>query len=246
MNMKKPAAVLMMLILVLMPVLTFANAAEPPNLTIVVSGAPKDLELYIRFPEDKAAEPVLLSGNSKAWESYYRFFGGRIFDGGADFNGAVLIVKSAEKSFEYPLSEIENRNIYSNYATLDFAAGTLKSGVSPIRTALLVAMRVGLTLIIEGAVFWLFGYRAKKSWLLFLVLNLVTQGFVNLQLTGLDWNSYWFFGYMLMEALVFIAETVFYLLLIKEQSKKRAALCSICANAASLVLGGLLISYLPS
>lgn len=242
----KSVSVLIALLLAFMPVLAFANAAEPPNLTIVVSNAPEDLELYLRFPDGKLDEPVLLSHNSKAWESYYRFFSGGIFNGDVDFNGAVLIVESTEKSFECSLSEIGDDQNYNRYATLDFSAETIKNGVLPLRTGLLIAMRVILTLIIEGAVFWLFGYRAKKSWLLFLVLNLITQGFVNFQLTGLDFNTYWLFGYAFMEAIVFVAELLFYVLLIKEKSGKRAALCSFCANAASLVLGGILISYFPS
>ena len=38
---------------------------------------------------------------------------------------------------------------------------------------------MALTLLLEGALFWLFGYRLRRSWLVFLLANLITQGAVN-------------------------------------------------------------------
>lgn len=52
---------------------------------------------------------------------------------------------------------------------MDLQKGTLTAGQKLGRAPLLVALRVVLTFLIEGAVLFLFGYRQKRSWLVFLV-----------------------------------------------------------------------------
>ena len=97
----------------------------------------------------------------------------------ASFGGETLSI---------PLDpEILSRNTgsyYNNLCVLDLTAGTLRWGVPWWRQPLLVALRVGLTLALEGLVFLLFGYRTKRSWGVFLVVNLITQLGVNLILLG--------------------------------------------------------------
>ena len=39
-----------------------------------------------------------------------------------------------------------------------------------------------MTLLIEGALFFAFGFRKKLSWVLFIIINLITQGLLNWQL----------------------------------------------------------------
>ena len=166
--------VLITLLIVLFPVDTFANSAEPPGLTVIVSNPPADLSLFIRFSDAQEAAPVLLSKERKGWEAYFRFFYHMSPLKNKNLEGAVLIVQSSEKSFEC-LLPASTFDMYNNLLTLDFQQDSIKIGQFPLRVPLLVSMRVILTLIIEGSVFFLFGYRKKASWAAFLAINLITQ-----------------------------------------------------------------------
>jgi hypothetical protein len=108
-------------------------------------------------------------------------------------------------------------------------------------------LRILLTLAIEACVFWLFGYRDKRSWIAFLVINLITQASVNIWLiSGFDpLGSYLVLMLIFAEILVFIFELIAFLIVIKEHGKLRTAGYVMAANLLSLVAGGYLITVLP-
>lgn len=223
--------------LMLLPVLTLrvsANSAEPPSVTILVSNAPEDLRITV-VNEDDAAVRV----RHRAWETYFRLYMEGIPD-----REVELLVETGEKSFRCHLPD-ETYNYYSNVVTLDVDRETLVFGYSVWRTVLLVGLRLTLTLLIEGAVFWCFGYRSKRTWIVFLVMNLLTQGYLNLSITGPDPSGYYMLGYWLMEVLVFSAEMICFPLLGREKTAFRRMGCAFTANFASLVLGGMLLTWLP-
>ena len=136
---------------------------------------------------------------------------------------------------------------------LDLSAQTLTPGAPWWRQPLLVFLRVGLTLLLEGAVFLLFGYRERRSWLVFLLTNLVTQGAVNALLlwgvgplgnlysTGI---AYWLL-YVPMELVVMAVEIVAFRKLLREKEKLSATIYAIVANLFSWLLGGAMLTYLP-
>jgi hypothetical protein len=109
-----------------------------------------------------------------------------------------------------------------------------------------VSLRIILTLIIEAIVFWLFGFRNKRSWIVFLIINLITQGALNIWLNGAaPLVSYLIFTLIFGEMLVFIAEIIVFLVLIKEHRPMRTLLFVITANFLSLFAGGYIITVLP-
>lgn len=221
-----------------------ANSAEPPGFTVIAQNAPEDLQLDIRVESRKAQ--VALGGWQRMWEKYWNFHY-HLIPGSRealDTDGAVLVAYCGEEVKEMPIPA-EALKGYSHVLMLDWENGTLQLGQSPWRIPLLVALRVGLTLLLEGVVLYLFGYRAKKSWLVFLITNLITQSFVNAMITGPQIGAYWMIGYVVMEILVFGAEMIVFGAALKEKSRGKAVLCALAANAASLLLGGLLLHYLP-
>ena len=235
------SALVAMILAMLLPAAAFANAAEPPCLTVLVSNPPEDLSIQLQLPNGTLVSP---QWQSKGWESYYRFYRSSLHPDQAIKDGAMLQVESGGKSNTYPLTA-DALTGYNALVTLDVSAGTLSPGQPWLRTPLLVALRVALTLVIEGLVFFAFGYRKAKDWAWFFAINLVTQGLLNLAITGPLLGSYWFFGYGLGEVLVFAAEVCAFCALARPGKKRRAALYALVANAASLVLGGWFIASLP-
>jgi hypothetical protein len=109
-----------------------------------------------------------------------------------------------------------------------------------------VSLRIALTLLIEGIVFWLFGFRNKRSWIVFLAINLITQGALNIWLNGfLPLGSYLVVSLVFGEILVFIAEIIVFLALVKEHRHRRTLLYVSTANFLSLFAGGYIITVLP-
>lgn len=102
------------------------------------------------------------------------------------------------------------------------------------------------TLVIEGVILWLFKFRQKRTWLVFLLVNFVTQLALHLYcdlLGGVPFaDSYDNVGYYVMsllvpEFLIFIVEAISYGVLIKEETSGRRVGYAVCANAASFALG---------
>lgn len=222
-----------------------ANSAEPPSLTVLVSNPPEDLELFVVLSGKEKEVP--LDRVSQGWEVYYRCWH---FDLGIDWDeewSGTLVVKTGGESFSCPLPE-EKLEGYDSLVTLDLGKRTVTAGEKPWRQPLLVSLRVGLTLLIEGLVLLLFQYRTRRSWLTFLIVNLVTQTALNAVLAEFSTSgpgALWLFFYAIGEFLIFIVEIIAYCCLFKEFSKKRAALYAFTANAISLLLGGYIISHLP-
>lgn len=236
--------VLILLIISAAAPAAYANSAEPPSLTVIVALPPDDLTLSLRLADGSITDAIQLQKEQKAWEAYYRFFNSMLPSQRSSLEGATLIVHSSEKSFECLLSSSVS-NQYNNLITLDIANETVIEGEAPARTLLLVAMRVALTLLVEGLVFFVFGYRKRASWITFLVVNLVTQGVLNYILSGVNLGYIWIIGLVLFEIIIFAVEALAFTLILKEHKKGRAVWYALAANFASLILGGLLISYLP-
>ena len=112
---------------------------------------------------------------------------------------------------------------------------------------MLIGTRVVLTLLIEGAVFWLFGYRERKSWIIFLVINLLTQTGLNMSLSQSvpGGYGYWQLALVIVEVLVVIAEIIAYRLFLWEQKKAKGTWFAIVGNMTSWALGALLMTLMP-
>lgn len=217
-----------------------ANAAEPPSFIIIVSNPPDGLELSIPSGAP-GTEPYVLQKTVKGWESHYRYFYGGDPDSGSRKD--ELTVKYGDTQFTIPFAPAKGR--YGALYTLDVAGRTIAEGEKPLRTPLLIAMRVLLTLAIEGLVFYLFGYREKRSWRVFFIANLVTQTGLNLLFHGISLGYMWAIVFYPLEMLIAAIEAKVYCGFITEKSKKMSILCAVVANLLSMLCGGYIISHLP-
>lgn len=221
-----------------------ANAAEPPGFTVIVTNPPDDLSLFLLPAGINRTEAIELYKEQKAWETYFSFFYHMPALTIDNFGGAAILVQSGDDSFECPLPA-DSFSRYNNLLTLDLDTESLEAGQSALRVTFLIGMRVALTLLIEGLVFYTFGYREKNSWLAFLAINLMTQAGLNTMITGPGIASYWIFSFIFGELLVITVEIAVFTLLLKEHKRSRTVLYVLAANIASLILGGALIAYLP-
>ena len=238
---KLSALVLVLLLVLVLPVSVSANAAEPPGMIIIVEGAPEDIELTLELAE--APEyGIRIHRSDKQWETYFRLFYSPDIE---LLNGAVIRVESSEKSFTCPLSQVSGLR-YNQLMTLNFQDETLTVGQRWWRQPVLTAVRITLTLLVEGLIFLAFGFRSKRSWIVFFAVNLITQGWLNYIInSGAFTNGYWVLGLYLAEFVIFIAESIAFPVATKEKKKWVCVLYALTANVASLAVGMLLINRLP-
>lgn len=237
--MKRKLLFLWMLVLlttVIFPVTASANTAQPPSLVIILKNAPEDATVALKTGMG------LQQGNQSraAWETCFVFYAQDTAN--AD---ETLSVSGGGIEYEVDIAP-QYRHGYESILTLDFSARTVSAGKLLSRSILLVGLRVALTFLIEGAVFYLFGFREKRSWIVFLVMNLLTQGWLNVSLnSGWPLSVYATFPLIGMELLIFVAETVGVLLFLREHRRRRRVGFVLTANLLSLILGGWLITVLP-
>lgn len=239
-----PIFLVVLFLLAMVPGALSANASEPPGLIILVSRPPEDLTLSLVFPGAESSQEIQLTKKVKAWEAYYRYFYHMSPQNEDTLEGASLILRREGRETTLKLPE-KTFETYNNLLTLEVKEGRFLEGQKPYRTPLLIGLRVIATLVLEGLVFLAFGYRQKSSWRLFLIVNLITQGGLNLLFTGPLLSAYWMIGYYLVESIIFLFEMAVFGLLMREGSRKRAVLYAFVANLFSLLAGGILLAYLP-
>ena len=82
---------------------------------------------------------------------------------------------------------------------------------------------------------------------MFLAINLVTQGVLNIFLNsrGSLMPSYLIFSLIIGEVFVFAAEMIAFPIFIEEHKKSRILIYVFIANLINLIVGGYIISVLP-
>lgn len=235
----KPLAALLLLLFLLtgIPKISYGNSAAPPSVIIVVPNAPSDLEISIGAGDNlnNAAR------RDKVIESYYVFY----HLGLKDVENYTLHVSTKGEVFDIPM--FAQFGDYNQVYTLHLKNRTLIPGKLLWRDILMVTLRVLLTIIIEAVVFWLFGYRSRKSWIAFLIINLITQGWLNISLNihHTPVNSYVILSLICVELLVFLVEFIAFPVVLREKRPLGSFLYVLTANTLSLIAGGFIITVLP-
>jgi hypothetical protein len=224
------------------------DEVRTPGLSVFVINAPKDLQLFIQFRNSTLPEPLEMQRVSRYWETYYNYYYQRLpgrFD--EDFIGAKLIVRSAKFSYELPITRDPEMRVDKRLLTLDLKQGTLVYGEPGWRAPLSVAGRVLLTLVLEGVVFILFGMRAKSSWLIFLITNLITHSLVSAFLAHPFEAKSDFFLVVFISTWVVLLEAGIYYFTFKEiELSPKALLLALIANLVGFFLGAWIMPYFPA
>ena len=166
------------------------------------------------------------------------------YHGVPDTYRIILVTKSGESW----VSGVLHRATLQSSATVDWAARTANAPSPAMAYALQFLCTLLPTLLIEGLLLFAFGYRSKRSWLVFLLVNLVTQGgfAVYLAVTVLNHGvSGWsLIFYIPIEVIITLVELLLCRRLLTEKNKARAAVYAIAANLCSAVFGLWLIDPL--
>lgn len=140
------------------------------------------------------------------------------------------------------VSEVYSRRVLQSSVTVDWAKKTVTVPPAWVGYLLQFAATFLPTLLIEGALLVLFGYRQKKSWVSFCAVNLITQGafaaYVALRVLQNGSNAwYTLLVFFPMEVVIAVVEAVLYRRLLTEHSKGRAVGYALTANVCSALLG---------
>ncbi|HHX80130.1 MAG TPA: hypothetical protein GX692_03595 [Acholeplasmataceae bacterium] len=106
-------------------------------------------------------------------------------------------------------------------------------------------LRLLATVLIEIGILYLFGYRNSRSYKLVLIVNIITQIFLNVLLNITSYYQSVLVGviiYILLEFLIVLGEAIIYGIFLKEKKKWLAVVYAIAANIASFGIG--LLIYL--
>lgn len=135
---------------------------------------------------------------------------------------------------------------FTDAIVYDWESNTVRP-VTPAPLSFLLQLLATLipTLLIEALVLWLFRFREKRSWAVFLVMNVVTQVGLHLAcgsvLVTLGYHPLFYgLGLILPELVIWAVECAAFAVLLKEHSARRRVGGVLCANLASFLLG-----YLP-
>lgn len=230
--------IITLIFIILISSISFANSAEPPSLIIVVPSMADAVEITVAEQSDELRNNKI----SKVFETYHQFY---LYDL-SERDTLTVHMSTVDKSFDITIDEPLNR--YRNTYTLDIDHQTLEKGYDrPLLNLFLILIRILLTLLIEGFVFYVLGFRWKQSWRIFLIINLITQGTLNIWLSTFNLASGYsvFLALVLAEILILIVEMITFFMGINEKNKLILLIHVVLANALSFIAGGYLITWLP-
>lgn len=132
---------------------------------------------------------------------------------------------------------------FVSHLVYDWEANTVQEATPPLlRFFVRLAATLIPTLIVEGLIFWLFGFREKRSWEVFLTVNLVTQfglhlaAGVSISLSGWHFLNYFFIA-ILPELVIWAIEAAAFSYLLQERGRYQRIGCALAANIVSFALG---------
>ena len=219
------------------PLVVSANSAEPPGIVVILEGSPIETDAWMMYDDKK------ISGQRIDYLFEAQFWYKAYFSEEKPETFTLNVVSGNGQIYSY---DLDIKGHYRNTYTVNMKNMEITSGKSLSRSILLIFSRVILTLLIEGLIFYLFGFRQKKSWVIFLAINLMTQIGLNIYINSVDVAaSYPIIIYLFGEFWVFFAEIIVFSVLVKERKLLKRIAYAFIANMVSLIAGGYLLTWLP-
>lgn len=229
-----------LVVLMIYPEQISANSAPPPTMTMVVENIDEDIDLELFLPD---RDKVSINKNREEGKNIYEIYIPRDIQQEELAGAKFLFSRNQDSVAELPFPK-EVKNAYAGTWRLDFETGEMRRD-SPLDGQWpYVVVSLITTLIVEGFFFFIFGYREKKSWKVFLLVNLISQAVLHTLLFSSIF-FYWIFDLSRFEVLIFLGEATVMSLLIKEKKRPVTLIYSLIANIFSFYMGFLVMMLLP-
>lgn len=155
----------------------------------------------------------------------------------------------------YKATEALEMYAYATYYEIDFSTGTINTpkDIKVTNTydylgeTLGLLFRIVATLAIEIGVFYLFRLYTKRNLNVVLIINLITQIFLNVAVNVINYTSGILSAILLLfllEFIILIVEFIAYQILLKDKNRFLIILYPIIANLLSFGLGFVILTYL--
>ena len=155
----------------------------------------------------------------------------------------------------YMATEALEMYAYATYYEIDFSTGTINTpkDIKVTNTydylgeSLGLLFRIVATLAIEIGVFYLFRLYTKRNLNVVLIINLITQIFLNVAVNVMNYTSGIISAILLLfvlELIILIIEFIVYQILLKDKNRFLIILYPIIANLLSFGLGFVILTYL--
>jgi hypothetical protein len=237
-NYKKIAVIIAMtlvLIFILAPI-CLANSNVTPSIIVIVPNAPDDIDITLNNKSGRVYGYKV----DKFMESQFYFYN---FDCRKDTEYTINV--SYGNVSEVVALAATSGPLLNKYE-LDYKNLVVKVGVSGKRVALYTTLRIILILLIQSAVFYLFGFRKKKSWLIFLLITIAIQSIFNMWYSSYAAPVFYMIMILIFGAVfVFLFEGIAMVMIIHEKREMKTFACVMIANLLSFILIGLMIPFMP-
>jgi hypothetical protein len=154
----------------------------------------------------------------------------------------IIVTESGKVS----VSDVYTRKVLQDSITYDYNTGKAVSPKLWLNYLIQFISTFIPTLLIEGIILIVFGFKIKENWMLFIIVNFITQIFLTLTL-GITFIQAGpvaaFFMQFPVELVILIAETLIYGKFLKGKTIGRRCVYSITANITSCGIGFLFLIF---
>ena len=274
--MKRPLRALpcFLLCLILLAGTASADTGPKPSVTITVTNAPDGVYYLDLLQQDGDGspdidradyDPTLLEGLER-WEDE-GWFPALVHGTNLPLFGDLVPGTDGTHTFSYfglpetfriavssaggaqTTEEPFTRTVFHTELVYDYESNTITRSTSTVGYYLTQFLSTFIpTLVVEGILLWLFGFRSRRSLIVFLVVNLVTQAALHILLGSaiLAVGTHYLYYLVLLpvEVLIWLAEAIACGLLLREHTPGRRVGYALCANLASYAVGFLPLSLI--
>ena len=253
---KKTLIILYVVIVVSMvtPISAMATSPGPQTMTLVVINAPKGLEISIAS-EEALGEWFQARVSSRAWETHYQFYLSRESAGIWPYDD-ITILTNSKKYGEFEMTfPVANQRWFSY--KLDLETRTVTQAYTHGRNLLIALCWLAPLFIAESIVFFSFGYRREKSWMIFALENFTMQGLFigvwSILHIIINYNVFLLIFTLFLPLLMIpgirivklVAEILIFRTNVLEHSKARTTACVVVMNIVGAIVVILLGIHLP-
>jgi len=235
--------------------LTGCVTPGPQQMTILVYNAPNDLQIEVVYHED-LSDFIMARVSRRLWESTYQFTLSRHHVDGWHHEDITVLV-SSEDYGEFEVTIPVPRGWIDFSVRLDLETQSISRGYTHGRNLMIMSIWLITLFSMDSVLFFLFRYRKKRSWVLFITINLSAQvifiGIWSLFHIFISANAVLallaFFTLTLLIPGVrlakFVTEIVLYINKLTEHSKGRATAFAIVINLLAIVVVIIMGIFLP-